>query len=196
MTTAPKNPEMDPTPTAKRAQAMRESRQRDSRIKRDRVTTALTSMLTAGEPISFTSVARRAGVSTWLTYATGVREQIEIAIAEQTGDDTQPTATESVLAVRTDLELARQEIRRLRNERDDLRKHLQDALGRQLTNLSTAPLVERIATLSQELTQTRQTNHELTKEIDGLQNDLDGARRALRQMIKNTAVDSTQSVQT
>ena len=50
------------------------------------------------------------------------------------------------MAVRTDLELARQEIRRLRSERDDPHKHLQETLGRQLSNLTSAPLVERIST--------------------------------------------------
>ena len=66
-------------------------------------------------------------------------------------------------------------------------------LGRQLTNLTTAPLVERIAALSQELTKTRQAILELISQVGGLQDDLDGTRRALRQMIKNTAIDATVS---
>ena len=193
MTTKPDAAATEPTPEAKRAQTLRESRRRDSRTKRYRVSTALTAMLTTGEHVSFASVARKAGVSTWLAYAPGVREQIEGAIAQQASNDKQPAPTESVLGVRTDLELARQEIRRLRSERDDLRKHLQDTLGRQLTNMTTAPLVERIVALSQELTQTRQANLELISQVGGLQDDLDGTRRALRQMIKNTAIDATVS---
>jgi len=193
MTTKPNAAATEPTPEAKRAQALRESRRRDSRTKRSLVSTALTSMLTTGEHVSFASVARRAEVSTWLAYAPGVREQIERAIAHQASNDKQPAPTESALGVRTDLELARQEIRRLRSERDDLRKHLQDTLGRQLTNLTTAPLVERIAALSQELTKTRQAILELISQVGGLQDDLDGTRRALRQMIKNTAIDATAS---
>lgn len=145
-----------PTPAAKRARALRDSRRRDSRAKRDRVAAALGCMLTAGEHISFASVACRAAVSTWLACAPGVREQIDTAIAQQTSSEERQVPTESAVAVRTDLELARQEIRRLRAERDELRGHLQDTLGRQLTNLSAAPLVERIATLGQELTQARQ----------------------------------------
>jgi hypothetical protein len=136
----------EPTPEAKRAQALRESRRRDSRSKRDRVSAALTAMLTTGEHVSFASVARRAGVSTWLAYAPGVREQIERAITRQASNAKRPAPTESAMAVRTDLELARQEIRRLRSERDDLHKHLQETLGRQLSNLTSAPLVERIST--------------------------------------------------
>jgi hypothetical protein len=88
-------------------------------------------MLTTGEHVSFASIARRAGVSTWLAYAPGVREQIERAITQHSSNAKQPAPTESAVAVRTDLELARQEIRGLRSERDDLRKHLQDTLGRQ-----------------------------------------------------------------
>jgi hypothetical protein len=41
-------------------------------------------------------------------------------------------------AIRPDLELARQEIRRLRGERDELRRHLQGTLGKELINLSAA----------------------------------------------------------
>ena len=183
----------DPAPNVKRVQALRESRQRDSRSKRDQVSSALTAMLTAGDPISFSAVARRAGVSTWLTYAPGVREQIDTAIAQHCGDRQTVPATESATSLRTDLELARQEIRRLRTERDELRKHLQSTLGQQLSNLSTAPLVDRIAALSQELTQTRQANKDLTDEVTRLRDDLDGTRRALRQMMKETALTASES---
>ncbi len=194
MTTAKPDAVRAPTPAAKRAQALRESRRRDSRTKRDRVTATLSAMLAAGDQISYTSVARRAGVSTWLAYAPGVREQIDTAVAEQTNDDKRPAPSESSRAWRTDLELARQEIRRLRGERDELRGHLQSTLGRQLTNLTSAPLIERIATLSQELTQAVQANQDLTDQVNRLQDDLDAARRALRKMIKNTAAaDATVS---
>lgn len=178
-----------PTPAAKRAQALRESRRHDSRTKRDRVSSALTAMFAAGDHISFAAVARRAGVSTWLTYAPGVREQIDTAIAQQTNDGQPAPAAESAAALRADLELARQEIRRLRSERDELRGHLQGTLGRQLTNLTAAPLVERIAALSQELTHARQANQDLDDQVSRLQDELGAARRALRRMIKDTAVD-------
>ena len=193
MTTAKPDAVGAPTPAAKRAQALRESRRRDSRTKRDQVAAALSTMLAAGDQISFASVARRAGVSTWLAYAPGVREQVDTAITQQTSDDKRQAPNESNRALRTDLELARQEIRRLRGERDELRRHLQSTLGQQLTNLTSAPLIERIATLSQELTQTRQANSNLTDEVTALQDDLDASRRALRQMMKNIAVDATVS---
>jgi hypothetical protein len=187
MTTAKPDAVRASTPAAKRAQALRESRRRDSRTKRDQVTAALSTMLAAGDEISYTSVARRAGVSTWLAYAPGVREQIDSAITQQTNVDKRQAPSESSHALRTDLELARQEIRRLRGERDELRGHMQSTLGRQLTNLSAAPLVERIAALSRELTQAGRANQDLTDQVNRLQDDLDAARRALRQMIKNTA---------
>jgi len=193
MTTAGPDALTAPTPAAKRAQALRESRRLDSRTKRDQVTAALSTMLAAGDQISYTWVARRAGVSTWLAYAPGVREQIDTVITQQTNDDKRQAAAESSRALRTDLELARQEIRRLRGERDELRRHLQSTLGQQLTNLTSAPLIERITTLSQELTQTRQANSNLTDQVTALQDDLDASRRALRQMMKNTAFDANVS---
>lgn len=179
------------TPADKRAQALRESRRRDSRTKRDRVSSALIAMLAAGEGISFAAVARRAGVSSWLCYAPGVREQIDTAIAQQTHHNRRSSEPECVATLRTDLELARHEIRRLRTERDELRGHLQGTLERQLTNLTAAPLVERIAILSQELTQARQANQDLNYQVGRLQDDLDAARLAIRRMIKNPAVDAT-----
>ena len=57
------------------------------------------------------------------------------------------------------------------------------------TNLTAAPPIEWIATLTQELTWARQANRDLTDEVTGLRDDLDAARRALRRMIKNTATD-------
>lgn len=64
----------------------------------------------------------------------------------------------SAASLRTDLELARQEITKLRTERDKLRQNLHKQLGRQLDQLTHRELTTRI----DELTQQRQTDSPLT----------------------------------
>ena len=70
-----------------------------------------------GTPITFAAVARAAKVSQWLVYADGVREYIEAARAAQAAE---PATTKragrsaSEASLRTDLELAKQDNRRLR----------------------------------------------------------------------------------
>ncbi|WP_409474684.1 DUF6262 family protein [Streptomyces sp. HC307] len=110
------NPNGNPTPLA-------QARRRDSIAKRLRVLTAIERLERDGEPITHTAVARTAGVSTWLTYAEGVREHIHAAQARQNSGPTtsHPRGPLSPAALRTDLELARREITTLREERDRLR---------------------------------------------------------------------------
>ena len=175
------------TATDRRVDALREARQRASRDKRNQVREALSGMLADGEPITFVAAARRAHVSTWLLYAAGVREHVDAAIKQQTRQSSEQPVTTTPAALQTDLALARQEVHRLREERDQLRHNLQHSLGQQLSSLSTEPLVERLTMLGAELTQVRQTNRELTGHVNQLQDDLDATRRALRQMIRDTA---------
>ncbi|MEU7297050.1 hypothetical protein AB0A76_28250 [Streptomyces exfoliatus] len=65
------------------AQVLAESRRQTSLLKRQRVFETVRRMLNDSEPISFTAVARAAGVSTWLVYAEGVREHVQTAIQRQ-----------------------------------------------------------------------------------------------------------------
>jgi chromosome segregation ATPase len=183
------------TPTQRRrpADVLKAARQRASQDKRAQVTRAIAAMLTENELITFTKVARRAHVSTWLVYAPGMREQIDAAITQQrqqpspVDNDHAPTPD----SVRTDLELARQEVKKLRHDRDALRAQMQRLLGQQLTNLTTAPLVERINRLTSELAEAQSANQALTTRIEELEDELAGARAALRQMIKTASADTT-----
>lgn len=172
------------------AQVLLESRQKESREKRAAVEQQLVAMLTEEDPITFIKVARRAKVSTWLVYSPGTREQIQEAINKQR-QPKQASNTQSagISSLRTDLALARQEISGLRREREDLRASLRQALGRQLNNLSTAPLVERLNRLAGELAEARASNTELNLQVAALQDDLAAARTSLRRMIReqNTA---------
>ena len=62
-----------------RAAALKAARAKDSELKRRRALAALQDLETTGAAITFTAVAKAAGVSTWLVYAEGVREHIDAA---------------------------------------------------------------------------------------------------------------------
>ncbi|MFJ6376281.1 DUF6262 family protein [Pseudarthrobacter oxydans] len=173
------------------AQVLLESRQKESRQKRAAVEQQLVGMLADGEPITFIKVARRAKVSTWLVYSPGTREQIQEAITKQRQPKQTKTQPAGIESLRTDLALARQEISTLRREREDLRASLRQALGRQLNNLSTAPLVDRLNRLAGELAEARASNAELNLQIIGLQEDLTAARTSLRRMIREQNTDTS-----
>lgn len=180
--------------TAKpRTEAMIGARRADSAAKRARVLTALEDMAAQGEPITFTSVARKAGVSTWLVHAPGVRQAIDEARTRQPAaatPDGRPTHTQpSDLA--TDLALARAEIARLRSERDNQQRQLQLALGARLDDIAKADLVARVDELTRHntqlvtnITQQRSEIAALKTRIVELEDDLAAARTSLRRMIR------------
>jgi hypothetical protein len=136
-------------------------------------------------------VARRAKVSTWLVYSPGAREQIQEAITKQRQPKQTTTQPAGIESLRTDLALARQEISALRREREVLRTSLRQALGRQLNNLSTAPLVDRLNRLAGELVEARASNTELNLQITNLQDDLTASRTSLRRMIREQNSDTS-----
>ena len=111
------NPRGNPAP-------LDQARRRTSLDKRQHALTALETLEHHGTKITFTAVARTAGVSTWLTYAPGIREHIEAARTRQTHPAVAPPAAgqrPDPAALRTEVDLARHEIRQLREERDRLR---------------------------------------------------------------------------
>jgi hypothetical protein len=57
-----------------RAAALKAARAKDSKLKRRRALAALEALEASGAAITFTAVAKAAGVSTWLVYAGGIRE--------------------------------------------------------------------------------------------------------------------------
>ena len=62
-----------------RAAALKAARAKDSELKRRRTLAALEALEASGASITFTAVAKAAGVSTWLVYADGIREHIDAA---------------------------------------------------------------------------------------------------------------------
>jgi chromosome segregation ATPase len=177
---------------------LREARRRDSLTKRQRVLHTITELERQGEPISFAAVARHARVSTWLVYAEGIREHIDAARARQASQpaaDRRAGYSPSAASLRTDLELARDEITTLRAERDQLRAAMRHQLGRDLDSLTSAGLTTRIDELTghnRELAEQNQQlatdNQELQTRLSDLETDLAAARTSLRRMIKEQNV--------
>jgi len=175
-----------------RAQAMLTARAKDSHDKRQRALTTIQALEAAGTPVTATAVATAAGVSTWLVYADGVREQLEAARRRQA--DREPGAStvappgrgEPVThaSLRTDLVIARDEIRRLR-----ARLRLQ--LGAEIEGPDRAELIARVATLEASCRQlaaerdarAAETSH-AQRRIGELEDDLTAARESLRRVIR------------
>jgi hypothetical protein len=180
------------TPAA--AKAMIAARRRDSQERRTRVTHAIEAMLTNGTPITFAAVARHARVSSWLVHAGGVREAIEHARDRQRAEPVvapPPGRVARQTSLHTDLALAREEIKRLRAQADELRGKLRHALGTQLDNLTRTDLVARVDELTghntrllAETHQLRRDNNLLTATVAQLEDDLAAARTSLRRMIR------------
>jgi hypothetical protein len=182
----------------RRTEALQVARQRDSRKKRTHVRSTIEKMLLSGEPVTFTTVARAAGVSTWLVYAEGVREHVQAAIDQQTGQPSarRPDEPASVASLRADLAMAREEITRLRGDNDKLRRNTRRLLGQQLEQAVDGDLLARVDhlvaenhSLAEKLRASSRDNGQLRKQIAELEEDIAAARTALRRMIRKQSTD-------
>ena len=179
------------------ADVLREARRRDSDRKRDHVFRTVDAMKRDGTPITFAAVARAARVSQWLVYADGVRDYINTARVAQAAEPAQAKSAgrcASEASLRTDLELARQDNRRLRGEVDRLKKVLQQRLGAQLEAESYESLRRRIDELVEANNRYRSENTCLATELDNVRaelslavDDLAAARSGLRRMIRESS---------
>ncbi|MCX4726978.1 DUF6262 family protein [Streptomyces sp. NBC_01306] len=183
------------------AQVLKEARRRDSRAERARVLEAIRSLQQSGEKITHAAVARTAGVSSWLTYADGVREHVEAAISGQTAPRPSKRDNQaSTISLRVDLELAREEIRKLRTERDQLQRNARLHLGHQLDQIGAADLTTRVYELNHSKVELEALLATKTAEANGLahcvtelEDELTAARTSLRQMIKTQSKGATSS---
>ena len=186
--------------TADRTAGLRAARAKDSHDKRRRALAAIDALQAADTPITAAAVARAAGVSTWLLYTDGVREHLDAARRRQAVQTSSPPRTTTPgdqapltpAGLRTDLALARAEIRRLRAEHDKLRQRLRLQLGAEIDGPDRAELVARVADL-ESLTRRLLTERDAhTTEADlaqrrirELEDDLTAARESLRRVIKD-----------
>jgi DNA repair exonuclease SbcCD ATPase subunit len=182
----------------RRTEALQAARQRDSQTKRAHVRSTIEKMLLAGDPVTFTTVARTARVSTWLVYAEGLRENIQAAIDQQAAEpnDRRPDDPASVASLRTDLAMAREEIARLRTDNKRLRHNAQRLLGQKLEQATSGDLLSRVDSLvaenhslTEKLRASTRDNGSLRKQITELEEDIAAARTALRRMIREQSTD-------
>jgi hypothetical protein len=180
-----------------RAAALKAARAKDSELKRRRTLAALEALEASAESITFTAVAKAAGVSTWLVYAEGIREHIDAARHRQAHHGTAPAPTPSAQrtttsdSLRTDLAIAREQIKTLRAERDKLQQRLRLQLGAELEAPDRAHLTARVADLEGINRQLVAERDARTIEADTakgrvgeLEDELSAARESLRRVIK------------
>jgi hypothetical protein len=184
---------------ATRTRAMLAARAKTSHDKRQRVLAAVQALEAAGTPVTPAAVAAAAGVSTWLVYADGVREHVQAARQRQTerGHPPEPASPPArgepvtQASLRTDLAVARNEIRRLRAERDKLRGRLRLQLGAEIDGPDRADLIARVATLEASCRQfaaerdarAAEASH-AQRRIRELEDELTAARESLRRTIR------------
>lgn len=181
-----------------RAANLTAARRRDSQDKRQRVQEAVAALERAGVAITFAAVAKAARVSTWLVYADGVRQHIDAGRDRQAehgiADKPQPLPERmqaTSAGLRTDLAIARQEIKALREERDRLRGRLRLQLGAELDSSTRTELVGRIAELDSRNRElllaadaSQKENTTLRAQVSELEDDLTAARESLRRVIR------------
>ena len=182
-----------------RAAALKAARAKDSELKRRRALAALEALEASGAAITFTAVAKAAGVSTWLVYADGIREHIDAARHRQsnhhrrtdtpTASSTQPA---TLASLRTDLAIAREHIKTLRAERDKLQQRLRLQLGAELEAPDRAHLTARVAdleTINRRLVAERDARaieaDTANRRVAELEDELSAARESLRRVIKS-----------
>ncbi|UCM88455.1 DUF6262 family protein [Streptomyces marincola] len=176
------------------AEVLVDSRRRDSRRKRAKVLETVDAMVSSDQPVTFAAVAKTAGVSNWLVYADGVREHIQTARDKQAARVQRGRLAGTAVSasgLKTDLELARQEIALLRAERDKLKGALQRQLGQQLDQVAAGDLIARINELTQqnqrliaERDALEREKAELEAKLAETEEDLGATRTSLRRMIR------------
>lgn len=174
---------------------LRESRQKDSREKRAKVLSTVDNMRAEGDPITMLGVARAAGVSNWLVYQPEIKEYIENARKGQTrkaarGETGGPRASAAGLAV--DLELARGEIRTLREERDHLKGVVRRSLGQQFDQAGTGDLITRVnellaanRRLEDQLATVIAVRDELEQSLEAAMEEVATVRMAMTQIMRD-----------
>jgi hypothetical protein len=164
-----------------RTAALRAARTKASQDKRRRALAALEAMEAAGTPITFPGVAKAAGVSTWLVYSQGIREHVETARRRQADHSVAPAPapgphhSATPTSLRTDLAVAREQIKALRTERDKLMHRLRLQLGAEIDGPARAELIARI-------TELEAVNRQLVAERDTRSAEADVARRHVQEL--------------
>ncbi|KUN78407.1 DUF6262 family protein [Streptomyces griseoruber] len=180
-----------------RVERLRVSRSKDSEDKTRRALDAVDALLRSGRRLTVAQVAREASVSTWFVY-----NQHQVHQAVQDGITAQRTrgrqnshASEepqvSPAGLRTDLALAREEIKDLKKERDRLRDRVRLSLGAELEGVNQHELIERVQQIEQRNTALEQALSEARDQVAALEgqlreaeDNLTAARASLRRAMR------------
>lgn len=180
-----------------RVERLRVSRAKDSEDKTRRALDAVDALLRSGRRITVAQVAREASVSTWFVYnRPQVHQAVQDGISAQRTRGRQnshtPEASQvSPAGLRTDLALAREEIKDLKKERDRLRNRVRLSLGAELEGVNQHELIERVqqieqrnTTLEQALSEARDRIAALEGQLREAEDDLTAARASLRRAMR------------
>lgn len=175
---------MSTDPAGRRTAALRQARASQSARKRQDVLDALQAMADNGIRVTFDLVARRAGVSRQFLYSDpGLRAAVEQARSKLPSKPLRDVASGDADGLRTDLLLAREEIKRLRSENSGLKTKLvqhvassqldsDDEKVRDLTARNAelareaSSLRRQLAAAHDDLAAARDTNRDLMSELN------------------------------
>lgn len=181
---------------SQRTDRLAAARRQASRAKTTQALAAVHRLHAAGEPVTFTRVARTAAVSTWFTYnntevATTIRKAQDDQTENGLREGPRPADRVTAASLRVDLEHARQEIRALKGQMVRLRDALGRQLGAELEATDPSSLLKRVRDLEHhnlELAQQLVTSDGQRRDLEGQLTltgaDLAAARETLRRAIR------------
>jgi chromosome segregation ATPase len=170
------------TATTARNVAMAEGRRADSARRRQRVLQALNDASNAGEEISVSGIARRAGVDrTFLYRHRDLLEQLHATEAQPAATAAGPTVSRASL--QTDLLNAQQRTARLAAHIQQLEKRLSETLGEQAWHESGLGTPNDLDQLKQHITMLEQQTADLRLQLGERDQDLRAARAANRELM-------------
>lgn len=150
---------------------------------RQRVITALDAAAAAGEEISVSAIARKAGVDRSLLYR---HRDLHALVLARAAEPPAPPATGpsvSRTSLMADLAAAHDRVVRLARENAQLRERLSEALGQQAWRESGLGAPDDTALLQAQLTELGQQAAELRRQLADRDDELDAARAANRELI-------------
>jgi len=173
------------------AESLIAARRRDTTRRRQRVLDALHHLAAAGQGISVSAVARKAGVDRSFLYRHhDLRAQIHARSAAPAASPA-ASATASRQSLLADAANLREQNQRLRRQNTDLTARLSEVLGQEVFRTSGIGRTDDSEALRTRIGQLEQEVLDLRQELEERTDDLDAARAANRDLMtlanRNTA---------
>jgi chromosome segregation ATPase len=159
-------------------------RRADSDRRQDAVRQALAQMAKAGEPVTASSVARRAGVHRSLIYRhPGLRAVIETAASTRPAP-AQRTDHVSTASLKATVSNERERNRRLTQRITQLEQRLSEALGRETFRDTGLDRIDQTTALETRITDLDQDNAELRRKLSDITAELEAAQHVNQQLTR------------